>query len=62
MIQLNKKVVWVGLISSYALVSSGVLALAHSGHKHEEKLRVSLPGVVAKVNGEDIRSDDIHVN
>ena len=34
-------------------------AFAHSGHTHEEKLRISLPDVVAKVNGEDIHNDDI---
>ena len=32
---------------------------AHSGHTHEEKLRISLPGVVAKVNGQDIHDNDI---
>ena len=32
---------------------------AHSGHTHEEKLRISLPGVVAKVNGQDIHNNDI---
>ena len=32
---------------------------AHSGHTHEEKLRISLPDVVAKVNGQDIHNNDI---
>jgi len=32
---------------------------AHSGHTHEEKLRISLPDVVAKVNGQNIYDDDI---
>jgi len=35
------------------------LAFAHSGHTHEEKLRISLPDVVARVNGQDIHNDDI---
>jgi parvulin-like peptidyl-prolyl isomerase len=35
------------------------LVFAHSGHTHEEKLRISLPDVVAKVNGQDIHNDDI---
>ena len=59
MFRLDKKFFWVNLVSAYALISTGILAFAHSGHKHEEKLRISLPNVVAKVNGEDIRSDDI---
>jgi len=35
------------------------LAFAHSGHTHEEKLRISLPDVVARVNGQDIHNDDL---
>jgi peptidyl-prolyl cis-trans isomerase C len=38
---------------------TATLASAHSGHTHEEKLRISLPDVVAKVNDQDIHSDDI---
>ena len=59
MFPLGKSYFWVSLVSAYALISTGIFAFAHSGHKHEEKLRVSLPAIVARVNGEDIRSDDI---
>jgi len=55
----DKSILWISLITAYALTSNVVLVFAHSGHKHEEKLRVSLPDVVAKINGEDIRSDNI---
>lgn len=60
MFRLRDKIFWISLFSCFAFFSTGSsLALAHSGHKHEEKLRVSLPNVVAKVNGEDIHSDSI---
>lgn len=55
----GKKIFWISLISVYALISIVTFAFAHSGHKHGQKLRVALPDVVAKVNGEDIRNDDI---
>ena len=59
MLQLDRNIFWTGLVSACALISSGTSAFAHSGHTHEEKLRIALPDVVAKVNGEDIRNDDI---
>lgn len=55
----GKKIFWIRLIAVYALVSIGSFAFAHTGHKHDIKLRVALPDVVAKVNGEDIRNDAI---
>ena len=33
--------------------------LAHSGHEHENKLQISLPDVLAKVNQDEIKSDVI---
>jgi len=59
MLRLNKRVFWIGFVAAYVSFSTGIFAFAHSGHKHEEKLRISLPEIVAKVNGEDIPSDDI---
>ena len=59
MLRLSKIYCYIGLVLAYLFISSGISAFAHSGHKHEEKLRVSLPNVVAKVNGEDIHSEGI---
>ena len=48
----------------YFFISASVVtfAIAHSGHTHEEKLRISIPDVVAKVNDQDILSNDILKN
>ena len=54
----SKNILWISLILIYVLIPR-VLVFAHSGHKQEEKLRVSLPDVVAKVNGENISSTNI---
>ncbi len=55
----SNKILSTSLFCFFASFLSGTLAFAHSGHTHEEKLRISLPGVVAKVNGQDIHNDDI---
>ena len=55
----SKKILCASIISAFALILVETFAFAHSGHTHEEKLRISLPDVVAKVNGEDIHNDDI---
>ena len=43
----------------FTLTLTGTFAFAHSGHTHQEKLRISLPDVVAKVNDQDIHNGDI---
>ena len=48
-----------GLFLAFASICTGTFAFAHSGHAHEEKIRISLPSVVAKVNGEDVSNDNI---
>ena len=46
----------ISIILFYFFISASVVtfAIAHSGHTHEEKLRISIPDVVAKVNDQDI--------
>ena len=55
----SKKILYASLFCFFSSFLSGTLVFAHSGHTHEEKLRISLPDVVAKVNGQDIHDDDI---
>jgi len=55
----SNKILYASLFCFFASFLAGTLAFAHSGHTHEEKLRISLPDVVAKVNGQDIHNDDI---
>ena len=55
----SNKILYASLFCFFASFLAGTLAFAHSGHTHEEKLRISLPDVVAKVNGQDIYDDDI---
>ena len=55
----SSKILYASLFCFFASFLAGTLAFAHSGHTHEEKLRISLPDVVAKVNGQDIHNDDI---
>ena len=55
----RSKLLYASLFCFFASFLAGTLAFAHSGHTHEEKLRISLPDVVAKVNGQDIHDDDI---
>ena len=54
----------ISIILFYFFISASVVtfAIAHSGHTHEEKLRISIPDVVAKVNDQDILSNDILKN
>ena len=59
MFRLDKNILWISLVSAYVLIFIATSAFAHSGHTHEEKLRIALPDVVAKVNGEDLRNEDI---
>ena len=47
------------IFSFFTITLTGTFAFAHSGHTHEEKLRISLPNVVAKVNDQDIHNNDI---
>ena len=39
---------------------TGTQVFAHSGHKHDDKPPISLPEVVAQVNGQDIKRDVIY--
>ena len=55
----SKKILCASLFCFFSSFLAGTLVFAHSGHTHEEKLRISLPGVVARVNGQDIHNDDI---
>ena len=55
----GKKIFRIGLVSACIIALAVTAAFAHSGHKHEEKLRVALPDVVAKVNGQNIPKDGI---
>jgi len=55
----SNKVTYTSLFCFFISILTGTFAFAHSGHTHEEKLRISLPGVVAKVNGQDIHNEDI---
>ena len=55
----RNKIISVSLYCFFISITAVTFALAHSGHTHEEKLRISLPDVVAKVNDQDIHNDDI---
>ena len=55
----SNKILSTSLFCFFASFLAGTFAFAHSGHTHEEKLRISLPDVVAKVNGQDIHNDEI---
>ncbi len=59
MLRSSKKILYASLFCFFSSFLAGTLVFAHSGHTHEEKLRISLPDVVAKVNGQDIHNDDI---
>jgi len=59
MLRSSEKILYASLFCFFSSFLAGTLVFAHSGHTHEEKLRISLPGVVAKVNGQDIHNDDI---
>jgi parvulin-like peptidyl-prolyl isomerase len=56
---MNKKLLHFGQLFVFASFFAGTFAFAHSGHTHEEKIRISLPSIVAKVNGEDISNHSI---
>ncbi len=55
----DNKILYASFLCFFASFLTETLVFAHSGHTHEEKLRISLPGVVAKVNGQDIHNNDI---
>ena len=55
----SNKIIYASFFCFFTLILTGAFAFAHSGHTHEEKLRISLPDVVAKVNDQDIHNDDI---
>ena len=59
MSQFTKNILYCVLFYFCTSFLSGALAFAHSGHSHEEKIRISLPNIVAKVNGQDIHNNDI---
>ena len=59
MFRSGNKILYASFLCFFASFSTQTLVFAHSGHTHEEKLRISLPGVVAKVNGQDIHNNDI---
>ncbi len=47
-------------LASLLIVLTGSEIFAHSGHKHEAKPPISLPEVVARVGGEDIKREVIY--
>lgn len=47
-------------LASLLMVMTASEIFAHSGHKHDAKPPISLPEVVARVNGEDIKSEVIY--
>jgi hypothetical protein len=47
-------------LASLVIVMTGSEVFAHSGHKHDAKPPISLPEVVARVNGQDIKRDVIY--
>jgi len=55
----SNKIIHASFFCFFTSILTGTFAFAHSGHTHEEKLRISLPDVVAKVNDQDIHNDDI---
>ena len=55
----SNKIIYASFFCFFTSILTGTLAFSHSGHTHEEKLRISLPDVVAKVNDQDIHNDDI---
>jgi len=55
----SNKIIYASFFCFFTSILTGTFAFAHSGHTHEEKLRISLPDVVAKVNNQDIHNDDI---
>ena len=55
----SNKIIYASFFCFFTSILTGTFAFAHSGHTHEEKLRISLPDVVAKVNDQDIHNDDI---
>jgi parvulin-like peptidyl-prolyl isomerase len=59
MFRSGNKILYASFLCFFASFLTETLVFAHSGHTHEEKLRISLPGVVAKVNGQDIHNNDI---
>ena len=59
MLRSSKKILYASLFCFFSSFLAGTSVFAHSGHTHEEKLRISLPDVVAKVNGQDIHNDEI---
>ena len=59
MSRLLRKNIRAFLCATYVFFCLNLFTFAHSGHKHVEKLRISLPNVVAKINGEDILSESI---
>ena len=59
MFRSGNKILYASFLCFFASFLTQTLVFAHSGHTHEEKLRISLPGVVAKVNGQDIHNNDI---
>jgi parvulin-like peptidyl-prolyl isomerase len=55
----SNRILYAILLCFFISVLTGTFAYGHSGHTHEEKLRISLPDVVAKVNNQDIHNEDI---
>jgi len=47
-------------LTSLLIALTGSEIFAHSGHKHDAKPPISLPEVVARVNGQDIKRDVIY--
>jgi len=47
-------------LASLLIAITGSDIFAHSGHKHDAKPPISLPEVVARVNGQDIKRDVIY--
>jgi peptidyl-prolyl cis-trans isomerase C len=54
-----KQIAILGLASLWIVMTASEI-FAHSGHKHDDKPAISLPEVVARVNGEDIKREVIY--
>jgi len=56
----NHKLIAILSLASLLMVMTGSEIFAHSGHKKHAKPPISLPEVVARVNGEDIKREVIY--
>ena len=57
----NLKRIAILSVASLLIVMTASEIFAHTGHKHDAKPPISLPEVVARVNGEDIKREVIYL-